>query len=77
MDERLDVRGEKYSSPLQSRLCCDQAHQAVICVCLASADHIWAPEQVHRECVHAGLVIHNGHIYTLQALIRLICFEEE
>lgn len=59
------------------RLCCVHAHQAVICaVCLTSADHVRAPEQVHRECVHAGLVIHNGHSYTLQVLIRLICFEE-
>lgn len=53
----------------------EHAHQAVICVCLTSADHAQAPVQELRERVHAGLVIHNRNSYTLQLVRTLICFE--
>lgn len=68
-------KGEKCSSLIRSFF--EHAHQAVIRFCLTSADHARAPEHVFRERVHASLVIHNRHSYTLQVLIRLICFEEE
>ncbi len=62
---------------MQSHSFSEHAHQAVICVCLTSADHAQAPVQEVRERIHASLVIHNRHSYTLQVLITLICFEEE
>lgn len=68
-------KGEKCSSLIHSFF--EHAHQAVICFCLTSADHARAPVQIFRERVHASLVIHNRHSYTLKALIRLICFREE
>lgn len=66
---------EVWNPAVWCSLGCVHAHQAVICVCLTSADHARAPEQEVAERVHTSLVIHHRHSYALQVFRRLICFK--
>lgn len=49
------------------------AHQAVVCIWSASADHSFTPVHIIREPVPARLVIHNGHVYTPQLVKGPVC----
>lgn len=69
--------GKQRNTAVWSTVVTIHAHQAVVCVCSSSADHAHAPVEVLGERALASLVIHNGHRYTLQLLMWLICFQEQ